>query len=108
MIRAFAIASLVFASQAVAGESIVIPAQPYTLKCLEQYGAIEACIIGLVEVSRRLTVQRDGLVDINKQLVDRVTALQPAPEPRAKPMKRTGCRKKWRTLANGHRKYRCV
>lgn len=125
MIRPLAIASLLFASQAMAGESIVIPAQPYTLKCLEQYQTIEACIKGLVEVSRRLTVDRDKLQANNKELSDvgfqlseralNAESKLPVPEPKVKPapataktVQRTGCRKKWRTLKNGRKKYRCI
>ena len=103
MIRPLAIASLLFASQAMAGESIVIPAQPYTLKCLEQYQTIENCIKGLVEVSHRLTIELQAMKAKNAP----EPKVKPAPEP-AKTVKRTGCRKQWRTLKNGRKKYRCV
>lgn len=83
MIRWLAIASLLFAIPAMVGESIVIPPLPYTKKCLQQYGSIESCIAGLVEVSRRLTIERDAL-----------KVIEPVPRPEAKPVVKAKVKKK--------------
>lgn len=74
----------IFASQAMAGESIVIQSLPYSKKCLEQYRSIEGCIIGLVEMNQKLTKERNGFAE-------RVIALElriadAPPKPREKPM----------------------
>lgn len=76
---ALAIASLLFASQAMAGESIILQPLPYTMKCMQQYGSIEACIIGLVDVSRQLTIERDALKVLQPQPI--AEKIEPVPTP---------------------------
>lgn len=99
---ALTIATLLIASPAMAGESIVIQPLPYTMKCMRQYGSIEACIIGLVEVSRKLTIERDALKVLPPKPV--AEKIEPAPKPKAKPVMKVKAKPRSCPVLKGNQK----